>query len=67
MLTDGERNVLQAERKALEMRKEQKPELLPPLVKAFWKHQEQDMPPWRLEFQDRQQREEMDRADVSWP
>ena len=50
MLTDGERNVLQAERKALEMRKEQKPELLPPLVKAFWKHQEQDMPPWRLEF-----------------
>ena len=67
MLTDGERNVLQAERKALEMRKEQKPEPLPLLVKAFWEHEERDTPPCRVESsEDRQQREEMEKAGVRW-
>jgi hypothetical protein len=58
---------LQAERKALEMRKEQKPEPLPPLVKAFWEHQEADTPPWRMESsEERERREELESAGVRW-
>ena len=50
---------LQAECKALEMRKEQKPEPLQPLVKAFWEHEEQITPPWRSESsEERVQRDE---------
>ena len=58
---------LQAERKALEMRKEQQPEPLPPLVKAFWEHQEADIPPWRMESsEERERREELESAGVRW-
>ena len=58
---------LQAQRKALEMRKEQKPEPLPPLVKWFWEHEEQITPPWRSESsEERERREELESAGVRW-
>jgi hypothetical protein len=58
---------LQAERKAREAAKEPKPEPLPPMVKAFWEHEEADVPPWRMEScEERERREELESAGVRW-